>query len=95
MPFYLGQRYVANADQQRAIEQAERIRNAVRCAPMTARIRLVSTTFVPNEEWVFDLFEADSPAAVEHAYAQGTVRYERVAEAIYLTETSSTGRKPC
>ena len=92
MRFYLGQRYVPDADQPTALAEADRIRNAIHGADA---VRLVSTTFVPNEEWVFDLFEAESPAAVEHAYAQGAVRYERVAEAVYLTEALSTGRKPC
>lgn len=94
MPFYLGQRYIPDADQELALAEAERIRDAIHSLGRSV-VRLVSTTFVPNEEWVFDLFEAESPAAVEHAYAQGAVRCERVAEAIYLTETSSARRTPC
>lgn len=87
MPFYLGQRYVPDADQGLALGEAERIRDAIHePGQRSSVVRLVSTTFVPNEEWAFDLFEADSAAAVERVYAHGAVTYERVAEAIYRTE---------
>lgn len=94
MPFYLGQRYVPDANEDEALAEAERVRAAVHGAGPPV-VRLVSTTFVPNEEWVFDLFEAESAAAVERAYAQGAVGYERVTAAIHLTETSTARRTPC
>lgn len=85
MPFYVGERYVANAAPGIALEQAERIRAAVlRVAPDGAPVRLVSTTFVPNEEWVFDLFEADSADQVRHVYTVGEVEVERVTEGVHL-----------
>jgi hypothetical protein len=83
MPVYLGERYVPDADQEMAREQAERIRAAV-LSVAGSGLRLLSTTFVPNEEWVFDLFEAESAEQVEHAYAIGRVAFERVTEAIHL-----------
>jgi hypothetical protein len=84
MPVYLGERYIPGADQEVALEQAERIRAAVLQASGGSRVRLLSTTFVPNEEWVFDLFEAESADLVERAYGQGHVAFERVTEAIHL-----------
>jgi hypothetical protein len=94
VPFYLGQRYVPGADQGLALSEAERVRDVIH-SPRHSALRLVSTTFVPNEEWVFDLFEAESSAAVENAYAQSAVKCERIAEAIYLTESQSTRRNRC
>lgn len=85
MPFYVGERYVAEAKQAIALEQAERIRAAVmRVAPGGSPVRLLSTTFVPNEEWVFDLFEADSVDQVYQVYTVGEVEVERVTEGVHL-----------
>lgn len=84
MGFYLGERYVPQADPRLAMEQAERLRVAVQSVADTG-LRLVSTTFVANEEWAFDLFEADSADEVERAYAQGQVEFERVTEAVHLS----------
>lgn len=85
MPFYVGERYVAEARQEIALEQAERIRAAVmRVAPDGSPVRLLSTTFVPNEEWVFDLFEADSADQVYQVYTVGEVEVERVTEGVHL-----------
>ncbi len=83
MPVYMGERYVPDADHQLAREQAERIRAAVLSAAGSG-LRLLSTTFVPNEEWLFDLFEAESAEQVEHAYADAQVAFERVTEAVHL-----------
>ena len=80
MPFYLGQRYVPDANQTRALAEADRVRNE-----STSTVRLVSTTFVPDEEWVFDLFEAESPEAVDHAYRASDVQYERITEAVHVS----------
>jgi hypothetical protein len=85
MPFFVGQRYVPNGDQELAVEQADRVRVAVEQAAMQGLVRLLSTTFVPNEEWVFDVFEADSAGQVERVYSEGNVPFERVAEAVHLT----------
>jgi hypothetical protein len=80
MPLYLGQRYVADADQTRALTEAALLRGAT--TQLSARH--ISTTFVLNEEWVFDLFEADSADAVAGAYETAGVTYERIAEAVHL-----------
>jgi hypothetical protein len=82
MPFYMGERYIAGADQQAAREQSERIRKAL--VSTGGGVRLLSTTFVPNEEWVFDVFEAESAAQVEQLYTAGHVAFERVTEAVHL-----------
>lgn len=87
MPVYLGERYVPHADQRLAREQSERIRSAVRGAAGSG-LRLLSTTFVANEEWVFDLFEAESAEAVERLYAAGEVAFERVTEAVHMRGAS-------
>jgi hypothetical protein len=87
MASFLGQRYVAYADQERALAEASLLRGVM----TDGSARYISTTFVPNEEWVFDLFEADSADAVAGAYGIAGVTYERIAEAIHLNE-ADTGR---
>ena len=85
MPVYVGERYIPHAEQSVALEQAERIRRAVmEAAPDGAPVRLLSTTFVPNEEWVFDLFEAESADAVRRIYEASGVPVERVTEGVHL-----------
>jgi hypothetical protein len=85
MPVYVGERYIPDASQEAALSQAETIREAVlRLAPDGTPVRLLSTTFVPNEEWVFDLFEAESAEQVERVYEEGHVAVERVTEGVHL-----------
>jgi hypothetical protein len=85
MPVFVGERYIPNADQDAAIAQAERLRVAVRrLARDGSPVRLMSTTFVPNEEWAFDLFEADSVDQVERVYEDSAVAAERVTVGVHL-----------
>ena len=84
MPVYMGERYIPGADQQIATEQSGRLRAALRRTDRSAA-RLLSTTWVPNEEWAFDLFEAESAGAVEEAYRMGQVGFERITEAVHVT----------
>lgn len=85
MPIFVGERYLPQARQDVALDEAERIRAAVsRLAPGGSPVRLLSTTYVPNEEWVFDLFEAESADRVEDVYAEGGVAVERVTEGVHL-----------
>jgi hypothetical protein len=85
MPYFIGERYVAQAEREAALAQAERIRTAVlRIAPTGTPVRLLSTTFVPNEEWVFDLFEAETPEQVRRVYVVSGVPVERVTESVHL-----------
>jgi len=83
MPVYLGERYVPAANQRLAREQSERLRSATTSA-VGEGVRLLSITFVPNEEWAFDIFEADSVEQVERIYQRGQVAFERVTEAVHL-----------
>lgn len=80
MGLYLGQRYVPDADQARALAEGDRVRQS-----SVQQVRLVSTTSVPNEECVFDLFEAESVTAVADAYRASDVSIERITEAIHVT----------
>ena len=85
MPVYVGERYLPEAQRKAALEQAERIRLAVlQLAPEGAPVKLLSTTFVPNEEWVFDLFEAQTADQVRRIYEVSGVPVERVTEGVHL-----------
>ena len=85
MPVYVGERYIPGAEEEVALGQAGEIRAVVqRLATGGSPIRLLSTTFVPNEEWVFDLFEAESAEQVREVYEQCSVPVERVAPGVHL-----------
>ena len=84
MPVYVGVRYVAEARESTALEQADRIgAAALRLAQDGSPVKLLSTTFVPNEEWVFDVFEALSADEVKHVYAVSGIPVERVTEGVH------------
>jgi hypothetical protein len=83
MPVYMGERYIPGADQQLAAAQSYRLRAALRPWRMST-VRLLSTTWVPNEEWAFDLFEADSAEEIERLYQNSAIAFERVTEAVHL-----------
>jgi len=85
MPVYVGERYVADAKPRVALDQARRVRSAaLRLAKAGAPLKLLSTTFVPNEEWVFDLFEAPTVEEVRHVYEACGVPVERITEGVHL-----------
>lgn len=85
MPVFVGERYIPEAQQEVALAQAELLRVAVqRLADEGSPVRLMSTTFVPNEEWVFDLFEAESADQIRRVYDEGHVPVERVTEGVHL-----------
>jgi hypothetical protein len=85
MPIYIGERYLPGAQQELALEQAALIRAAVRSLTAAGTtVALLSTTFVANEEWVFDLFDAPSAALVRAVYEASGVDVERVTEGIHL-----------
>lgn len=85
MPVFVGERYIAQAQQEVALAQAEQLRVAVeRLADEGSPARLLSTTFVPNEEWVFDLFEAETEDQVRRVYDESHVPVERVTEGVHL-----------
>ncbi len=46
------------------------------------RIRFLRSTFVPDDELCFLLFEAESEAVVVQAAARAAIEYERVLEAV-------------
>jgi hypothetical protein len=84
---YIGDRYIPGADKVVALTQSNRLREGVRrSASDGSPIRLLSTTFVPNEEWAFDLFVAESADQVRDVYAACGVEVERVTPAVHIPE---------
>jgi hypothetical protein len=85
MPVFVGERYIPGAKPEVALAQAEQLRVVVQgLADEGSPVRLLSTTFVPNEEWVFDLFEAESGDQVRRVYDESHVAVERVTEGVHL-----------
>jgi hypothetical protein len=88
MPVFIGDRYVPGADQAVALEQAILLRDGVRRSVAEGSpIRLLSTTFAPNEEWVFDLFEAKTADQVRSLYEACGIPVERVTPGIHIPES--------
>jgi hypothetical protein len=85
MRVYVGERYLPEAKRELAMAQLERIRAAVlQLASVGSPVALMSTTFVPDEEWAFDLFQAESAEQVTRVYDKSGVGVERVAEGVHL-----------
>ncbi len=62
---------------------AERVRESAAALASTGRhIRFLHSTLVPEDEAAFCVFDAESPALVEEAYARAGVLYERVLDAL-------------
>jgi hypothetical protein len=93
---YLGERYLPGASPEQVMAAVERVRTAVAdLARDGSPVRLLSTTFVPKEEWLFDLFEAGAAAEVERIYALADVMANRVAEAVHMVvQTPAEGGVP-
>ena len=58
------------------------------------RVRFVHSTLVAEEESAFCVFEAESMAAVEEAYARAEVPFERVLDALQIGTGPETHRLP-
>jgi hypothetical protein len=62
---------------------AERVRDSAAALASTGRhIRFLHSTLVPEDEAAFCVFDAESPAVVEEAYARAGVPYERLLDAL-------------
>jgi Protein of unknown function (DUF4242) len=62
---------------------AERLRQSSAALASTGlHIRFLHSTLVPQDEAAFCVFDAESPAVVEQAYACAGVPYERVLDAL-------------
>jgi Protein of unknown function (DUF4242) len=75
---YLVEAYLANHPQ--AVENA---RSAARLAAAVGQsVRYLRTTFLPDDETVFHLFEAPSSAAVMDAALVASLPVDRITEAV-------------
>jgi hypothetical protein len=85
IPVYVGERYLPGATADEAMAATERVgAAAMDLARAGATVRLISTTFVPAEEWMVDLFAAGDPSDVERVYRDARVVVGRVSRAVYL-----------
>jgi Protein of unknown function (DUF4242) len=90
MPSYLVESY---APRSAAADQRER---AKRAAELGAGVRYLRTTFLPGDETLLHVFEAESPEAVRDAARVASLPYERIVEAVEGTadEPKGGGGKP-
>jgi hypothetical protein len=64
---------------------AERVRQTAAALASTGlRIRFLHSTLVPEDDAGFCVFDAESPALVEQAYARAGVPYERMLDALEI-----------
>lgn len=76
MQSYLVESYAANSGVE---DQRER---AQRAAEVGTGVRYVRTTFLPGDETLLHVFEAESPEAVREAVHVAALPYERIVEAV-------------
>jgi hypothetical protein len=76
MQSYLVESYAANSGVE---DQRERAQLA---AEVGTGVRYVRTTFLPGDETVLHVFEAESPEAVRDAIQVAALPYERIVEAV-------------
>jgi hypothetical protein len=76
MQSYLVESYAANSGVE---DQRERAQLA---AEVGTGVRYVRTTFLPGDETLLHLFEAESPEAVREAVRVAALPYERIVEAV-------------
>jgi hypothetical protein len=75
MQSYLVESYAANSGVE---DQRERAQLA---AEVGTGVRYVRTTFLPGDETLLHVFEAESPEAVREAVRVAALPYERIVEA--------------
>ena len=83
MASYLVEAYVPRGRPRELEAAAGRARDAAsRLTREGRRIRFLRSTFVPDDELCFLIFEADSRALVAEVAARAAIEYERILEAI-------------
>ena len=83
MPSFLVEVYVPHSGAEEALDAGRRARAAADgLSDEGVPIRFVRTTFLPDDETCFHLFEADSPAAVEEAGRRAGLGRMRIVAAI-------------
>jgi hypothetical protein len=76
MQSYLVESYAANS---RVEDQRERAQLA---AEVGTGVRYIRTTFLPDDETLLHVFEAESAEAVREAVRVASLPYERIVEAV-------------
>jgi len=85
LPVYIGERYLPGATRDKAIAATERVGTAAAdLAHNGSTVRLISTTVVPTEEWMVDLFTAAEASDVERVYREARVVVGRVSQAVHI-----------
>ena len=93
MPSYLVEVYVPRARAGEAHAAGDRARAAAeQFSREGAEVRYVRTTFLPDDETCFHLFEASAPAAVEEVVRRATLGDGRIVPAIESSRPAGRGR---
>ena len=90
---FLVEHYWPGVTQAAFAASAERVRASAEELGREGRsVRYLYSTLVPEDESGFCVFEAESEAAVEEAYARAGVLYERLRDALQISRWPS---EPC
>lgn len=87
MPSFLVESYVSNA----ASELEESSARARWAAELGVGVRYLRTTFLPGDETILHLFEAPSAEAVDRAGRLADLRFDRIVEAVDVTQGDRGG----
>lgn len=90
MPSYLVEAYAVA--EPRLLELARG--RARRTAELGNDVRYVRTTFLPDDETCFHLFEAPSPAVLSDAARRAALDHVRIVEAVEMTARSRKRAAP-
>lgn len=83
MPSYIVERYVPGLTPVQVVAAATRVKRAsARLTEEGVRVRYLRSTYVPEDETCFDLFEGRDEAAVRKANERADVSFERIVEAV-------------
>jgi len=85
IPVYVGERYLPGATPDEAAAATARVGTAAAdLAHDGSTVRLISTTVVPTEEWMVDMFTAANASDVERVYREARVVVGRVSQAVHI-----------
>lgn len=82
MKTYLGEAYLPRSRAAALDEAVKRLQASAGPADGAPAVRYVRSTFVPEDETCFHIFEADSAEAVRKAGERASVTFDRIVEAV-------------
>lgn len=91
MALYLAERYLPGITREQILAAAARARDtAVRMTEEGTAVRYVGSTFIPEDEACFCLFDAASAETVKEANERAAIPFDRIIEAVRVASEDLT-----